>query len=158
MKNDSPLAIILRRKWIVIGVFLAFVVTAAVVSKTLTKVYVASSTLLVAVPSDQASFDSVQASQNIARSYGDIFDSPNLANLVSGRIPDRPGRSEVLDSTTFVPVEQTQLLRVTVENPSAARAQQIANAWADTVVSYAQQRLQPSTQARLSIADRAPLP
>ncbi|MEA2481699.1 MAG: tyrosine-protein kinase, partial [Thermoleophilaceae bacterium] len=42
--------------------------------------------------------------------------------------------------------------------PSAARAQQIANAWADTVVSYAQQRLQPSTQARLSIADRAPLP
>ena len=42
---------------------------------------------------DRASFDSVQASQAIARSYADIIDSPNIAQLVADRMPERrPGR------------------------------------------------------------------
>src|SRR4051795_10972943 len=111
MKNDSPLAVIARRKWIVIGVFLAFAITTAVVSKTLQKVYVTESTLLVALPADRASFDSVQASQAIARSYADIINSRNVAQLVADRLPDRPGNEYVLNKTTFQPVEQTQLLQ-----------------------------------------------
>ena len=35
MRDDSPLAVIWRRKGIIIAVFLAFTVTTAVVSKTL---------------------------------------------------------------------------------------------------------------------------
>jgi capsular exopolysaccharide synthesis family protein len=158
MKNDSPLAVVARRKWIVIGVFLAFVVTAAVVSKTLQKVYVTESTLLVALPADRASFDSVQASQAIARSYADIINSPNVANLVSQRLPDRPDPRKILSASTFEPIEQTQLLRITVEDPSALRAKQMADAWADVVAQYARERLQTTTGASLTIADRAPLP
>src|SRR4051812_34084292 len=125
MKNDTPLAVIIRRKWIVIGVFLAFVLTAAVISKTLEKIYVASSTLLVAIPADQASFDSVQASQSVARSYADVFESPNIAQMVSDELPDHPDKQAILDATTWEPVEQTTLLRVTVEDPDPQRAKQI---------------------------------
>jgi len=158
MKNDSPLAVIARRKWIVIGVFLAFVVTTAVVSKALEKIYVTHSTLLVALPADTASFDSVQASQAIARSYADIIESPNVAQLVADELPDSPDRDDILEKTTFEPVEETQLLQISVEDPSAARAKQIADAWADVVTDYAGTRLEPTTGATLTIADRAPEP
>jgi polysaccharide biosynthesis transport protein len=158
MKNDSPLAVIARRKWIVIGVLLAFVVTTAVASKTLEKIYVTHSTLLVALPADTASFDSVQASQAIARSYADIIESPNVAQLVADRLPDSPDRDNILAKTTFEPVEQTQLLQIGVEDPSAGRAKQIADTWADVATEYARTRLEPTTGATLTVADRAPRP
>lgn len=158
MKNDSPLAVIARRKWIVIGVFLAFVVTTAVVSKTLEEIYVTHSTLLVALPADSASFDSVQASQAIARSYADIIESPNVAQIVADELPDSPDPDDILAKTTFEPVEQTQLLQISVEDPSAARAKQIADTWADVATEYASTRLEPTTGATLTVADRAPVP
>jgi succinoglycan biosynthesis transport protein ExoP len=158
MKNDTPLAIIARRKWIVIGVLLAFTLTTAVVSKTLEKIYVTHSTLLVALPADRASFDSVQASQAIARSYADIIESPNVAQLVADRLPDRPDRENILSKTSFEPVEQTQLLQITVEDPNPARAKQVADAWAGVVTQYARQRLQSTTGATITVADQAPLP
>jgi capsular exopolysaccharide synthesis family protein len=158
MKNDSPLAVIARRKWIVIGVFLAFVVTTAVVSKILEKVYVTESTLLVALPADTSSFDSVQASQAIARSYAGIIESPNVARLVADRLPDTPDPDDILAKTTFEPVEQTQLLEIGVEDPSAGRAKQIADTWAEVATEYARTRLEPTTGATLTVADRAPLP
>ena len=141
-----------------IGVFLAFTLSAAIVSKTLEKIYVTDSTLLVALPADRASFDSVQASQAIARSYADIIESPNVAQLVSDRLSDRPDRQDILDATSFEPVEQTQLLRITVEDPDPERAKEIADAWADVVAQYARDRLQSTTGATVTVADRAPLP
>jgi succinoglycan biosynthesis transport protein ExoP len=158
MKNDSPLAVVARRKWIVIAVFLAFAITTAVVSKTLQKVYVTESTLLVALPADRASFDSVQASQAIARSYADIINSPNVAQLVADRLPDRPTPSSVLDQTSFEPIEETQLLRISVDDPNPQRAKQIADAWAEVVTQFTRERLQSTTGATVTIADRASLP
>jgi capsular exopolysaccharide synthesis family protein len=158
MKNDSPLAVIARRKWIVIGVFLAFVVTTAVVSKTLEKIYVTHSTMLVALPADSASFDSVQASQAIARSYADILESPNVAQIVADQLADSSDRDDILAKTTFEPVGETQLLQISVEDPSAGRAKQIADTWADVASEYARDRLEPMTGATLTVADRAPRP
>lgn len=39
MRTDTPLAVISRRKWIIIVTFLVFVVTTAILSQTLQKVY-----------------------------------------------------------------------------------------------------------------------
>jgi polysaccharide biosynthesis transport protein len=156
MRNDSPLAVIWRRKGIIIAVFLAFAVTAAVVSKTLSKVYSTHATLFITLPSDTQSFDTVQASQAIARSYADIIDSPNIARLVADRVGGDP--RQLLDKTTFEPVAETQLLQITAEDTSPQRAQEIANGWADTFNEYARTRLQPNTRASISLADAAPLP
>ena len=51
-----------RRKWIVLGVFLAFAISAGVASKLLDKVYETKSTLIVAANSKGQTFDQVQAS------------------------------------------------------------------------------------------------
>src|SRR5947209_2973197 len=128
MRNDSPLAVILRRKGLIAITFLVFVVGTAIVSKTLTKVYETHSTLFVSVPADQATFDSVQASQALARSYADIIDSPNIAQLVADRVGGK--KKDILDAASFQPVQDTQLLQITAEDQNPRRAKQIADAYA----------------------------
>src|SRR4051794_16020519 len=156
MRNDSPLSVIWRRKGIIIAVFLAFTITTAVISKTLAKVYETHATLFITLPSDTQSFDTVQASQAFARSFATILDSPNIAQQVANRIGG--DNQEILDATTFEPVEETQLLRITAEDDDAARAQQIANGWAQTATQYAKANLQTNTRASITLADGAPKP
>ncbi len=86
VKNESPLAVIWRRKLIILSTFLLVVGSTAVLSKTLEKVYATSSKLLVALQSDTQTFDTVQASQAIARSYAEVIDSPNIGQRVADRL------------------------------------------------------------------------
>ena len=158
MKSDSPLMIMWRRKGVIIAVFLAFVVTTAVVSKTLTKVYSTHSTLLISLPADQQTFDSVQASQALARSYADIIDSPNVAQLVANRIGSGVTKRQVLKASSFEPIAETQLLEINAEDPDPRRAKQIADTYATVFIDYAERNLESSTKASISLADAAPLP
>src|SRR4051812_13749912 len=120
MRNDSPLAVIWRRKGIIIAVFLAFTLTTAVVSKTLDKVYETHATLFITLPSDTQSFDTVQASQSFARSFATVLDSPNIAEQVADRIGG--DNEDILNATKFDPLEETQLLRITSGATIAAGA------------------------------------
>ena len=156
MRNDSPLAVIWRRKGIIIAVFLAFTVTTAVVSKTLDKVYETHATLFITLPSDTQSFDTVQASQSFARSFATVLDSPNIAQRVADQIGG--DNEEILNATKFEPVEETQLLQITSEDTNASRAQEIANGWAQVATEYAKTNLQENTRANITLADGAPKP
>ena len=146
-----------RRKWIVLGVFLAFAVSAAIVSKSLQKVYATKSTLIVAANSKGQTFDQVQASQALARSYQEIIGSPNIARLVADRLADGTSKQYVLDHTDSEAIPQTQLIRITAEDPNPARAKHVANTFAAVFVDYARRNLIRTTDARISVADLAPL-
>src|SRR5256714_15666485 len=113
MKADAPMLVLWRRKWIVLGVFLAFAVSAAVVSKILDKVYSTDSTLIVSANSRGQTFDQVQASQALARSFEQIIGSPNIAQLVADRLPGRAPKQDILVHTRSEPIPQTQLIRIT---------------------------------------------
>jgi polysaccharide biosynthesis transport protein len=156
MKKDTPIAVVLRRKWIVILTFVVVVASAAVVSKSLDKVYGASARLLVTVSQGTQSFDTVQAGQATARSYAEIIASPNIARQVAHRI----GASEqdVEAAMSFEQVPDTQLIKVSAEAPSAARAKQIADAYAAVFIQYARARLGKTTGASITLADAAPKP
>ena len=158
MRNDSPLSVLLRRKWIIIGTFLAATITTAIISKTLEKVYSTEATLLVAQnsSSDAPTFDTVQASQAIARSYADIIGSPNIADQVAQRVGVSSGTVE--DATSFEPVPETQLLKITAEDPSPDQAKQIADAYATVFTEYARTNLAETTKATITLADAAPRP
>jgi polysaccharide biosynthesis transport protein len=158
MRDDSPLAVIWRRKLVIVATFLAFVVTAAVVSKNLDEVYSTHATLLVALEADEQTFDSVQASQAFARSFADIIDSPNIANRVAAQLPDETDGSDLLDVTSFETVTETQLLEVRAEAGTPEEAKRIADTYADVFLSYASANLTPTTKATISLADPAPLP
>ena len=158
MRNETPLAVIARRKWTILVVFLTVVVGTAIYSKTLEKVYSTSATLLVALRADTQSFDTVQASQAIARSYADIIDSPNIAQLVADRLGGGTTKDDVRDAMSFEPIPQTQLLMVSAEDPEPARAKQLADTYAIVFTEHARARLANTTKASIIFADAAPRP
>ena len=158
VKNESPLAVIWRRKLIILSTFLLVVGSTAVLSKTLEKIYSTSSKLLVALQSDTQTFNTVQASQAIARSYAVVIDSPNIANLVAADLGGGTRGKDVRGATSFETIPQTQLLKITAEDPDPRRAQQIADAYATVFRDHAEANLSENTQATIAIADSAPLP
>jgi capsular exopolysaccharide synthesis family protein len=157
MKTEAPMLVLWRRKWIVLGVFLAFAISAGVASKLLDKVYETKSTLIVAANSKGQTFDQVQASQALARSYEQIIGSPNIARLVADRLADGTTKEYVLDHTSSEPIAQTQLISITAEDGDPVRAKHVANTYAAVFVDYARRNLVGTTDARISVADLAPL-
>lgn len=157
MREERPLQVIWRRKWVVLITFLVFAVGTAVISKSLPKVYATTSTLLVAQP-EATGFDSVQASQFVARSYADIIASPNFAERVAGEFGRGSTREALQDATAFETVPETQLLRITAEDASPGRAKEIADAYAASFIQYSNVSLAKTTRAQVSLADAAPLP
>ena len=158
MTNERPLQVIWRHKWIVLVTFLVFTRGTGNISKSLPKVYSTSTTLLIAQPNAQQSFDSVQAAQSVARSYADIISSPNFAELVADAPGARFSRNDLTESTSFEPVPETQLLKITAENQDPARAKQIADTYASVFTEYAASNLARTTRANVSLADAAPIP
>jgi capsular exopolysaccharide synthesis family protein len=157
MRDESPLAVIWRRKAIVIFVFVVFVAATAVISKNLDKVYSTQSTLLVSLRANQQTFDSVQASQALARSFADVIDSPNIAARVAARLADGTTPAQLSKVTRFESISETQLLAIHAEDKNPARAKQIADAYAQVFVQYARTNLSQATSAQVSLADAAPL-
>jgi capsular exopolysaccharide synthesis family protein len=158
MPDDSPLAVLWRQRWLIVAVVAVFTVVAGAVSLSMQKVYSATSTLLVSVAAENQSFDSVQAGQAFARSYVDIIASPNTAERVARRLGGGTSKDELLDAVSFKTVPETQLMKVTAEDPSPARAKRIADAYAADFADYARRNLVARTQAAVTPADAAPLP
>jgi polysaccharide biosynthesis transport protein len=155
--DDSPLAVIWRRKALVLLIFVVFVGATAVISKNLERVYSTHATLLVTLQSDKQTFDTVQASQALARSFADLIASPNIAARVAGRLGEGTTTRELSDATSFEPVPETQLLEIHAEDRVSARAKRIADAYASVFVEYARANLADPTNADVSLADAAPL-
>ncbi len=153
----TPMAVFARRKWIIVVTFVVVVAAAAVLSQLQEKVYSTSSTMLVALNSDTPGFETVQASQAIARSYADIINSPNIAGRVAVRLGDGITKSEVQDATSFEALPETQLLRLSAEAPSPGQAKRIADEYSAVFIEYARLNLSNTTKASISLADAAPL-
>jgi capsular exopolysaccharide synthesis family protein len=157
-REDSLPAIVWRRKWTVLITFAAFVIVTAAISFALPKVYSTSSTLLVARTSSAQSYDAVQVSQVVARSYADILDSPNIAGLVAQQVDHGATSSSLQSKVAVETVPDTQLMKITASDSDPRQAQLIANAFAKTFIQYQRTRLAPLTNVSVSLADAAPLP
>ncbi len=155
--GSTPLTVINRRKWLILAVFGVAVVSAAIASQLVDKVYSTTSTLLVNLQSDSQSFDTVQASQAIARSYADIIESPNIATEVATRLGEGTTEDEVETATSFEVVPETQLLTINAEASSGARAKEIADTYAALFIDYAERNLGETTEATITLADSAPV-
>lgn len=158
MQNASPLEVIQRHRWIIVATFVIFAGVTALISKTLTEIYRTEASLLIAVDAEAQSFDTVQASQSFARSYSQIIQSRNMAERVADELGDGTTADDLLAVTSFEPLSETQLLVIAAEDPSPERAQEIADTYAEVFDEFADLRLEPTTQAQVTIADPAPLP
>jgi capsular exopolysaccharide synthesis family protein len=156
---DQLLIILWRRKWIVILTVLVATVATYAFSRQLPKVYEAEATLFVGNRSDSASdFEAIQSAQVLARTYAELIQSENVADRVADELPGDETAAELLDRTSFRPISDTQLLVVEAEGDTPEEAAELANAYADTFVAYAESELSSETNGEVTVADRAQPP
>jgi tyrosine-protein kinase len=143
-------------KWLVIVIILVFLGVSAGVTAILPKVYQATATIRVVVPPEQTTdtFAQVQTSQTLARTYAELFKSPNgfRAAVDRGRLPMGPG--ELAGATSVSYVEETDLIQVKVENTDPRQASSLANLLAKTFI----EENPPQAGEQLVLADPAPPP
>lgn len=157
-RTDSPLTVLLGRKWLILAITLLAAGAAYAVSTQLDAVYSTEAKLLVAPPAENESFDSVQAGQAVARSYVEIIDSPNIAEDVATKIGGGVDAGEVAATTSFESIPETQLLSITAEAGTPEGAREIADTYAEVFTDYSQEELRATTKADVDLADPAPLP
>lgn len=158
MATESFLPALWRRKWIVVATVVIFAVATAGISKTLPKVYETSAQLLIVQSSQNQTFDAVQAAQVSARTYGNLFTSPNIAALASRRLGGTPTRDDLAAKVTAEPVPETQLLQISLQDSDPQRAKRLADVYTRTFLDYVRARLAKATRVSVSLADPPSVP
>ncbi len=159
-RRESTWRVLVRSRWLILTIVIVITGTAAVLSKLQTPIYSAKATLVVNQPSSaSATFDVVQANQAFARTLAHLIDSRNVADVVAQRLPFALTPSQIRKQTSFAPVNETQLIEVTAEDPDPVRASTLANVYAATFTDYVARVLaKASPSSGVSIADRAVSP
>jgi capsular exopolysaccharide synthesis family protein len=150
--------VVWRRKWIVIGTFIVLTVLIGVVSRSLPKEYETSATLWVTQGSGGATFETVQAGEALAGTYGKVADNQLLAEEVATRLPFETDGETVLGAMAFEPVSETQLLRITATDGDPVRARVLANTYARTFIDYSRSELGDAVKANITFASPAAEP
>lgn len=158
MGKEHAVFVLWRRKWVLLATFVVFTAVAGVVSKALPKEYEATATLWINQGRDVTSFDAVQAGAVLARTYGNVVGSENVASQVAAALPFQATGSEVQSHMSFEPVTEAQLLTITATDRDPVRAREYANTYADVFIVYARQNLSKESQSTVTLADRATLP
>ena len=159
MSADQLLITLWKRKWIVILTVLIATLATYVVSRSLPKVYEAEATLFVGNRSDASNdFEAIQSAQVLARTYAELIQSENVADLVAEELPGDETAGELLERMSFSPISDTQLLVVSAEGDSPEEAADLANTYAQTFVEYADAELSTETNGEVSVADQAQPP
>ena len=154
--NDFAL-IVWRRKFVVLGTVLLFMVVTALVSQLLPKVYTTSGKLIVVQSSDTQGFDAVQAAQVTARTYSNVLRNRDLATEVARALDGPTSADDILDAISVEPVAETQLIQITAEALSPQRAKAIADAYLRVVERFARTRLASATKTTVVPTGPAPL-
>lgn len=156
-RDLNQLAVLWRRRWILLSTVVVVVAATQVVSRLLTPIFETTATLIVAQPGASATFETTQANEEAARSYAQILAGASFAAQVAQQAGHGATGGSVLSNTTIQSVANTALITVTASDPKPTRAQAVANAYAAVLVRYAP-RLTPETKATVTLADSAPLP
>lgn len=156
--TNASLAVLLARKWLILAAVLVATAATYAISSNLEKVYSTEATLLVALPSDDQTFDTLQAGQAVAQSYAELIQSPNIAEDVAEELGSSFDTGDVLAATSFESIPETQLLVITAEASRPPLAKEIADTYAEVFTDYARLNLRDTTDAAIELADPAPLP
>ena len=128
MTLDQIFGAVWRRRLLFVVVALVCSGIIVAVTLSLAPVYKATSTIFVG----NADVKSVEADQTdtLVRTYATLAGNPNVAQAVSAELPFALSRDSVLDRMQFVPLEGTRLIEISGEGSTPARAQRLANTYA----------------------------
>ena len=139
------LEVIVRRKWIIIGVTLAAVISAGMVSFfVLRPVYQATSILMVSKPKYQVELEPkiqtfIPSTELSLETYGNLIKSGNIEQKVIEKLSlnQPPNELTVEDLDKMLSVEiikNTNLIKMSLEDNSPRRAMEIVNTWTNLFV------------------------
>lgn len=130
MELKTYLAILWRRRWVIVFTTLVTVAVADIGVLLMTPTYTASTTLRVASPSGgRGSYTDIMYTRQIMTTYTEIATSDRVLDELAQRLGlDEPPKvgTEILGSTEF--------MRLTVEHPNRLLAQQAANTMAEILI------------------------
>lgn len=155
------LAALWKRRLLLMATFVLTVGAVVATTLALPKTYTSTATLFVGTTgaADEALAFDANVGEQLARTYTALASNPNVAAAVSARLPFDLGRDEILGRMSFAPVQRTQLLEITAEERSPARAQLLANTYADTFVArVAGQFTKNTTPTRISVSEAGARP
>jgi len=135
LSADQLLLVLWKRKWTFLVTLVLVVAGAAAITATMSKVYEASSYLLVAsVRTAGSDFEATQTNQVLSKTYAELLQTRNTAEAVAERLPFAVQVTELQGVVEVQPITQSQLIRIRAEAGSADKAQTIANTFAETFV------------------------
>ncbi len=157
---DQFFRILWRRRWAFVLTALLAIGGAAAVTYALPKVYSTPAFLLVS--SSRAStndYEATQANQVLTKTYAELLATRNVANAVAPALPYEASGAEVEGAVEIAPVSGTQLIRIAAEGSTRARAQTLANTYAQVFVGQSARLGGPALQTgRVTLAQPAPRP
>ncbi len=137
-----------RRRLALLTAVACFGVVVALVA-ILPRSYRATATLVANAPNADAGL-----ADQYARTYAALAGNPNVAAQVRDSLRFEISRRALLEHMSFIPVERTQLIEVSAEFGSPARAQTVANTYAGVFARRAQARIGANTLRISELASR----
>jgi succinoglycan biosynthesis transport protein ExoP len=130
------MAVLRRWWWLIVGCALLAAVSAYVVSSQMTRVYKASVTLLVhqASTSGTSDYAAILTSERQARTYAEMLTEQPVLEAVVAQPGFDMDWQKLAGRVDVELVQDTQLIRLSVEDTDNARAAQAANAIADAFI------------------------
>lgn len=152
---DQLLAVVWRRRLAFLVTVACGVAAVAAVTYSLPKTYSTSAYLVVSTLKPTSSdFAAQQVSQVDTQTAAELMQSRNTADLVASQLPYRASPTEVQGRVSIAPIAQTQLVLITASESTPARAQQLANTFANVFTRGAAPTI---SFARVGVSEPAPL-
>lgn len=150
-----------KRGLLFVALIVLFMGAVAMITLSLPKTYRATATLYVGTTKDvnEALAYDTNIGEQLTRTYTALSANPNVADAVLRKLPFSLTRTELLDVMGFAPVERTQLLDISAEQSTPARAKQLADAYAQVFVERVNEDYaRGTTPTRIAVAEPASVP
>jgi polysaccharide biosynthesis transport protein len=147
------LAIIERRKWVILATFALASIVSIVGTTLMTPIYRASTTLLVATGAggtvENLRYDDLMYADRLVNTYARIATSEPVVSQVNERF----GRAEAPRIIVDVPAN-TELMRVSVEDANPRLAAEMSNALAQILIVHVREQYNSSARAAEEVISR----
>jgi capsular exopolysaccharide synthesis family protein len=155
-RREQPGLVLWRRRWWILAWTILFTGGVYVLVSHQTPMYSATATIAVGqADTNGVTFDSVQANQAYTRTLAKLIGKPTVASAVIKRLSFPIERKVASHEMTFDPLQETQLLEVTAEDPDPEHAKELANTWATVFTEYAESNLKEIATSAVRLADPA---
>jgi tyrosine-protein kinase len=148
------------RRWTFLATFIVGLIGTAAVTFILPDVYRTTAFLFVGTDNPATTdYEASQTNQVLLKTYAELMQSPNTEDAVAEELPYPTSGRDLGGSIDVSPISQSQLIAITAEARTPARAKLLADTYATVFVRRLEQRSEIGAgRVRITVAEPAALP